>query len=270
MSHENARRISTTDVIKWKDALIAKGLAKKTINDSYLGAIRAIFNFAVNDRLVPTNPADGVRVAARSVAGEKQLAYSDDEVARLLRIARKETNHARRWLPWLAALTGARIGELAQLWGESVEVEVGIPFIHIRNTPDGGRLKNATSERKIPLHAALIRDGFLEFVKAQGKGPLFYQKSSNNPSKRHASKGVANHLAEWVRAQGFNNPRKAPNRALRHWWKTTAARVHIQDSVADAIQGHAGRTVASTYRHFDLKTLADEVAKIPVPGVGAD
>jgi len=40
----------------------------------------------------------------------------------------------------------------------------------------------------------------------------------------------------------------------------------MQDSLADAIQGHAGHSVASTYRHFDLETLAKAVAAIPVPG----
>jgi hypothetical protein len=40
----------------------------------------------------------------------------------------------------------------------------------------------------------------------------------------------------------------------------------MQDSLADAIQGHAGRSVASIYRHFDLKKLAEGVASIPVPG----
>jgi hypothetical protein len=40
----------------------------------------------------------------------------------------------------------------------------------------------------------------------------------------------------------------------------------MQDSLADAIQGHAGHSVASIYRHFDLKKLAEGVAAIPVPG----
>jgi hypothetical protein len=40
----------------------------------------------------------------------------------------------------------------------------------------------------------------------------------------------------------------------------------MQDSLADAIQGHTGHSVASTYRHFDLETLARGVAAIPVPG----
>ncbi|HEY8035373.1 MAG TPA: hypothetical protein VIF37_07280 [Methylobacter sp.] len=32
------------------------------------------------------------------------------------------------------------------------------------------------------------------------------------------------------------------------------------------IQGHAGRSVASSYRHFDLEKLAKGVTSIPVPG----
>jgi integrase len=157
---------------------------------------------------------------------------------------------------------------LAQLWGEAIGVEDGVPFLQIRATPDGGRLKNPHSERKVPLHPALVEAVFLGFVKRQGQGPLFYRRSSGDPNRRHAAKGcVANYLADWVRQQGFDNPRKAPNHALRHWFTTAAAsRVGIPDSLADAVQGHAGRSVAATYRHFDLKTLAREVANIAVPG----
>ena len=36
--------------------------------------------------------------------------------------------------------------------------------------------------------------------------------------------------------------------------------------LAEAIQGHTGPSDASTYRHFDLETLARGVAAIPVPG----
>ena len=270
LGHEDVRRITDADVIAFKDALVASDLSPITVNGSYLAALRTLFNFGVANKLVPQNPADKVKVAARRTLGERQLPYDDDEVARLLRLAEHETNPARRWLPPLAALTGARIGELAQLWGEAVGVENGIPFIQFQATPDGGRLKNPNSERRIPIHPALVKAGFLEFVKARGKGPLFYRRSSGRPNKRHAAKGVANHLADWIRRQGFYNPRKAPNHALRHWFKTAASRADIQDSLADAIQGHAGRSVAARYRHFDLKTLARAIAAIPVPYVEAD
>jgi integrase len=266
VGHENVRQITDADVIRWKDYLVAKGLKSSTINNSYFAALRTILNFGVNNKLISKNPAEKVKVANRKNSEQRQLPYNDEEVARLLGAAKQQVNPMRRWLPWLAALSGARIGELAQLWAEGIKNENGVHFMEIKAAPDGGSLKTPNSERQVPLHPALIKDGFLDFVKTKGKGPLFYRRSSGDPSKLHASKGVLNHLAAWVREQGFDNPRKAPNHALRHWWKSTAARIGMQDSLADAIQGHAGHSVASIYRHFDLKKLAEGVASIPVPG----
>lgn len=56
----------------------------------------------------------------------------DDEVARLLALADKAdkaTEPARYWLPWLLALSGARVGELAQLWGSRI---IKVDGIHVR------------------------------------------------------------------------------------------------------------------------------------------
>jgi hypothetical protein len=39
---------------------------------------------------------------------------------------------------WLAALTGARIGELAQLHGAQIAIQNHIPVILIMPAPDGG------------------------------------------------------------------------------------------------------------------------------------
>jgi hypothetical protein len=61
-------------------------------------------------------------------------------------------------------------------------------------------------------------------VKVRGKGPLFYGRSSGDPTRKHASKGVSNRVGEWVRASGFTDPRKDPNHALRHWFKSAASR----------------------------------------------
>jgi integrase len=167
--------------------------------------------------MISSNPVENVRVAYSKNSEQRQLPYTDEEVARLLLLAKRETNPARRWLPWLAAFTGARIGELAQLWGEAIRIEHGVYFMQIRAAPDGGSLKNPHSERKVPLHPILIREGFLEFVKAKGDGPLFYRRGSETLNKRHASKGVSNHLASWVREQGFvdASPSYSPRPNLR-------------------------------------------------------
>ena len=77
---------------------------------------------------------------------------------------------------------------------------------------------------------------------AKGSGRLFYRGARKGERKsagrRHASKGVANHLAAWVRENGFEHKRKAPNHAFRHWFKTACQKAGVLDSVADAIQGH--------------------------------
>ncbi len=55
---------------------------------------------------------------------------------------------AKRWAPWLAAYTGARISELTQLRKEDVLVEGDIHFLRI--TPAAGLVK-ADQYRDVPV-----------------------------------------------------------------------------------------------------------------------
>jgi hypothetical protein len=141
IGHENVKQITDTDVIGWKDYLVAKGLKSRSINSAYLACLRTIFNFGVNNKLISKNPAEKVKVAYRKNSEQGALPYNDEEVAKLLWLAKQQVNPARRWLPWLAALSGARIGELAQLWGSAIKIENGVHFMEIRPAPDGGSLK---------------------------------------------------------------------------------------------------------------------------------
>jgi integrase len=135
---------------------------------------------------------------------------------------------------------------------------------------DGGSLKNEGSERQVPIHPAILQRGFLEFARSKGKGPLFYRGArkgkARSAGRRHASKGVANHLGAWIRESGFREKRKAPNHALRHWFKTACQKAGVLDSVADAIQGHSGRRgEADGYRHGGVEIMADAIRRINVP-----
>lgn len=214
VGHDDPARVTKADIIAWKDALVAAGRSAKGIKDGQLAAVRALFNFAVDNGLLPSNPALGVTVRQSKSAGTRMLPYSDDEVARLLALADRQPHPCRRWLPWLMALSGARVGELAQLWGRRIIHVDGIPVMKIAPAEDGGSLKNEGSERDVPIHPAVLERGFLEFVRSCGDGPLFYGKKrpvklrpSALSTRRHASKGVANHLAAWIRNEGFTDKR---------------------------------------------------------------
>lgn len=274
VGHDNPGAVGQADVIRWKDALLAQG--RKRIDDTALACLKAVYAPAVAEQAVTgirVNPALDVSARqARRQAGQTKLPYTDEEVARLLGLAANQTNAAKRWLPLLLACTGARIGELAQLWAENVAVIDGVDALRIAPAPDGGTLKNEVSERTIPLHPELIRQGFLAFVKAKGAGPLFYAgkgrraaRARDDSERRHVSKGVANHLAGWIRDEGFNDPRKAPSHAFRHWMKTALLKAGTSERVADAIQGHAGRSEADTYRHVDLGMMAEALGRVAVP-----
>lgn len=265
-NYESLDSITRKNIIKWKDHLVAEGLAVGTINGTYLACLNALFSFGIRNELITKNPVEGVRVVQKDRAGARQLPYEDIEVARLLALCAKETNVARHWIPLLAACTGARAGELAQLWAERVREVDGVFVMELRPAEDGGSLKNEGSERLVPLHPELINAGFLAFVAQKRNGPLFYGRASGK-GLRHPSKGVVNRLGDWIREQpGFDNPRKAPSHAFRHWWKSAASRIGIPDSRADAIQGHRTQGEAARYRHFDLNGLAADIAKIPIPG----
>ncbi len=218
-------KLTKANVLAWKDALVERGVRPKTVNDQHLAALKALLNFAVRNGIVSENVATGVRLVVKAKAGERMLPYSDDDVARLLDYASRETRPAKRWLPWIAVLTGARIGELAQAWGDQVRQVDGEWVLEIRPAQDGGTLKNAASERTVPLHPALVEAGFVRFAQECGNRPMFYGKPARRGSEaKHPSKGTANHLATWVKAlPGFDDPRKSALHACRHWFKSTGA-----------------------------------------------
>ena len=275
VGHDRPSQITEADIIRWKDSLVERG---RSATSGHLPAIKVLFVYAVANGAVTgiqVNPAANVRMVRPPRRPEQaSMSYTDQEVGRLLAAAKKEDNQARRWVPWLVALSGARVGEITQLWGSSISEQAGIVCMTIAPAPDGGSLKNLGSQRTVPIHPAIIEQGFLDFWKSKGSGPLFYAgtgRAAANRSPdggRHPSKGVNNRLAVWVRADlGFTDPRKKPMHALRHWFKSECARpaLNIQDSLANAIQGHQERDVASVYRHFRLEDFLVAIRKIKVP-----
>jgi integrase len=271
IGHEDVSNLTKQDIVGWKDKLVRDGMAAKTINDGYLACLKRLLNYEIENHRLNENVAGKIGISTRGLAGTTPLPYVTDEVAQLLRLARGQTSAALRWLPWLAALSGSRIGEVAQLWGCKIKKVGEVWIMEIRGAEDGGRLKNSWSERDTPIHPAIIEEGFLDFVRERGQGPLFYHRSSGDRQKKHASKSVCNRVAAWIRLQeGFQNPRKAPNHAFRHWFKSELGALQVPDSLADSIVGHAKRSDADRYRHYPVDVKAPAVSRVRIPGVMVD
>jgi integrase len=266
LGHDDSERVTKTDLIDWKDALVASGNGAKTVKN-HVDVVRALYNSAlVNERLQrKDNPAEGIRVGGRQDRAERRLPFTDEEAALILQAARAEEG-VKRWVPWLLAFTGARLDEVCQAYTSDIRQEQGIWYLDI-NQDRGKKLKNPGSARRVPLHQAILREGFLKYVNSLPEGRLF---PTLKPDRFGSPGGTATkQLGRWIRSLGIEDPRKVPNHSWRHRFKDLCRDAGIEKAVTEALMGHASRDVGDRYGSgYSLKTLAEAIEKIPVPPLG--
>ena len=267
LGHDDASRVTRADLNGWAASLVTKGLAKKTIVDGYLPAVRVALAIAHDDGAIAGNPASGLRVRAPKAVQLRERDLTDDEAAAILKAAlgrhsdRLAPEHvlARRWVPWLCAYTGARVGEITQLRAMDIRQEGGVWVIHI--TPEAGSVKTGKA-RSVPIHSHLIEQGIQELAKQGDASPLFYREGAGN-EVNPASKVRAADLAKWVRTLGVDDPEVQPNHGWRHRFKTMSRAVGIPEYDADRIQGHTPRHEGGKYGSGSLAALRDAIERIP-------
>lgn len=268
-----ADAISEDQARVWVDGLVTATRSARVVADVWLASSRRVFSWAVEQKLIRSNPFAAVRVKVRQ---RQQLrdnkAFTDDEIAIILQAAAQSDgagafDRAKRWVPWLAAYSGARSGELTQLRGRDIQERKGI--VYMRLTPEAGTMKTDRA-RSVPLHEHLVAQGFVEMVRQAGDGPLFYvptltDSTEDDPlnPKRPRWVKTRERLAGWIRDLGVSDPELSPNHAWRHTFKHRADRAGIPEKLHDAITGHSPKSVARTYGAPTLEDMAEAMAKFP-------
>jgi integrase len=260
----NAAALLPEQMQLWAEGLINDERSPVTVRDVWVIAGRTVFAWAAGKKLIMRNPFTGWRITVPKKSKTRETkAFTDDEINTVLSAALAVRPHskgdaAKRWCPWLAAYSGARMGELTQLRVVDIVERDGIHAMKI--SPEAGTVKSR-KPRTVPLHEHLIEQGFLAFVKANGEGPLFYNEpkqpaAADDPTNPRKPRYVRarEHVAAWVRGLGVNDPELSPNHAWRHTFKAVGFRCGIREKVLDAIVGHAP---ASVGRGYGEPTLAD-------------
>jgi integrase len=269
-----AGSITPDEAQEWADKLVTAERSAATVRDVWVVAARTVFGWAVKRKYTKQNPFKTVHVSVpRKKTARPFKAFTTDEIKIILRAALAITDTAtargavRRWVPWLCAYTGARVGEIMQLRGLDVIEQDSVPVIAIR--PEAGTVKTGMG-RVVPLHEHLLEQGFLTFVASHQNGPLFYNQSkaepsssaATNPRKPRTSRG-RERLATWTRSLGISDKEVRPNHAWRHSFKQIAARNGIPDGMSDYITGHAPATEARGYGAPTVKDMADALKLFP-------
>lgn len=275
VGHADARRLTRSNIREWRDELMTQKSAK-TVSDIYLSAIKSLLGWAVENDMLRENVAKDVRQPKPRVIREREIGYTDNEALAVLRFARAYVPKvgpdgrrweddasilAKRWIPLLCALTGARISEMTQLRKEDL-FRVGDRWI-IRITPQAGTVKSG-GYRDVPLHQQLVDLGFATLVSSAPEGYLFSRAKSKDPQKSYAStQRLSGQLAEWLRASKLVPNPLSPNHAFRHRFKTVGRELGIQERVLAAICGHDGRTIGEKYGDVSMKSLIEAIDRFP-------
>jgi integrase len=277
----SAAALTSEEARGWVKGLVNAERTEVTVRDVWIVACRRVFAWAVENHLLAQNPFKAVPlpVVRKTSNREDGKALAADEIKTFLKAAlaigrpKTKMEAAKRWVPWLLAYTGARAGEITQLRGADVTERDGIPAIKI--SPEAGTVKTKRA-RIVPLHEHLVEQGFLEFVRASGKGPLFYTEPSapkesdlTNPSRpRPVTTRV--HLAEWAREIGVTDPEIKPLHAWRHTFARRARqhRIDHDGTTINSICGWAQKSVAEGYGPATPQDMAEALKRFPRYEVG--
>lgn len=272
LGHDDAARVGADDAIRWKEARLAEGKSTKTVAND-LGKLRPIWQWAKANRKLtgPENPFAGIAPRpTREDKRQKRGPFTETEARQILTAARTERKALLRWVPWLACFTGARLTEIVQSVKEDVRHAGGVWFLAIHEAGPGRKLKTLQSERFVPLHPALIGEGFLDYVRGLPDGSALFPAVKPDLFGSRGGTATKAH-GRWVRnVAGVTDRSKDPAHGWRHRFEDELKRAMPgQRSIIDAIMGHDSPAQGDSYGsggyRFMIAITAPEIAKVPSP-----
>lgn len=274
--YQNVAELTRLDIERWRDHRFDHGTDTYTISSGDLAGVRGILGWAAQSTKVPgitENVALGVtqKVVRKKNLGSKGFDHIEARKILSATLEPFDTLSAvsaacRRWVPWLCAYSGARVGEIGQMHSSRIfqhEAPDGALIWCMLITPEDGSVKTGEA-RTVPLHSHLIDQGFLDYVERRRGEPLFYDPSRARGSKkghRQADK-VGENLAVWVRKIGIVR-KVAPNHAWRHRFETLGRNLKIRNDIIDNITGHKTGTQAADYGDYLIPTLSEAIESMP-------
>jgi hypothetical protein len=256
-SQRNAGVITGQEAQEWADGLVTSERTPRTVRDVWLVATRTVFGWAKDRKLILNNQFADVKVSVpRGQLGRETKAFRTDELTKILKAASAVSDTtkaglaARRWVPWLCAYTGARVGNQATArrrcrsgrWSGCNSDHAGSWFGQdpedegrsLAPTPSGARFPFVGKDKG--ERTAILR-------------PRSGRPATDDPTNPRKPRYVKarEHLADWVRRLGVDDRELQPNHAWRHTFKQIAARAGISDRISDYITGHSQKSVGASY-----------------------
>jgi len=243
-----ARRFSETDLYRYREWLVGRKYADKTVQGALVLA-KQLFKWAWRQGTLRD-----YRLAAATFPKAKakpQPCFTSEQVDQLIKAAVGEEKAAFA----LMGYAGLRIGEVEQLQWQDVKVRDGNPtMLHIRRGGSNGSTKDK-DERFVPIHPKVAEQ--LGSARSD-RGPIYCEITQ---------RALLMRLKDLCEQCGFKNPRQYKLHSFRHHFASLCANNRVAHRKALAWLGHSSSDMLDLYYHLHdedslqaMQALADEGA----------
>ncbi|WP_254441711.1 site-specific integrase [Ruegeria sp. HKCCA0370] len=237
-----------------------KKIAPKTIN-SHIQMFKGFFDWAERHGYSPHSLFDGMKVAKAKNSATERKPFKPDHARTIYKeltenssgLVRKECH---KWGMLLGMFTGARLNEVCQLETADVQQDYGVWYLNITDEGDDNnkRVKSDAGKRKVPLHAELLRMGFLDFVESRKPGKRLFPEYSYN-----VNGGYGRNLGRWcnesfLKKLGIKEPGLVFH-SFRHTIVTRLSQAGVSEPIVQCIVGHARSGVTQEVYNKEGYTL---------------
>ncbi|WP_370458461.1 DUF6538 domain-containing protein [Brevundimonas sp. 'scallop'] len=260
--------------------------------NTYLNKLGGVLNWAVKEELLDRNPAQGLRVPDPVARRDKRRPFAPAQLQAIFSAplytgcrddghgyatpGPEQPRNARFWIPLLSLFGGLRLNEACQFDAADIRRVDEVDCFVITERSEGEqtdkRLKTASSERIVPVHATLLDLGFMDFVrqrKRAGEIKLFGEVAMGATGYRSST------FSAWFRRfvvkAGADSP-KTCFHSFRHGFRDALREARIDRDIALALGGwttaSGGTSVFDAYGSgYRMATLKEAIDRVSYPGL---
>ncbi len=239
------KQIMPQDINKFYNYMSSKGYAKKTVNN-HRAILNNIFNFAIVEGYIDTNPAFFVAMPKKLKQTRRELP-SDEDIKRV-----KNSIHCESgFLAYFLMYTGCRKGEALALQYKDIDLKNKVIKIYKSVYYEGNvakikQPKTVSGIREIPL-----LDKLIPYLPQGPKDQYIFSVDGNCP----LSHSTFNR--RWDKYQEQSGVSATPHQ-LRHAYATMLYESGIDEKLAQELMGHSDiATTRNIYTHIRTSKVKD-------------
>jgi integrase len=258
------------------DAAIARAEAQgkpplsSITQEVYLGTLRSILDLATKKRLIPVNPADGMKPVRRDAiaSSARRRPFTLEQIKQFFasrfyqECARYDPPYSRDpegwrfWLPLLCLFMGMRPNEACQMGPRDLKrTRPGTYYVEVIASEEEGEdsrrktVKTASSRRRIPVHPELIKIGFLVYVEERLRARHEWLFPDLQPDRygNHAAYALKRFRESFL-PQAIALERRQSFYSFRHSFRDALRRIEAPPDALQALGGWSqGKLTSDDY-----------------------